>query len=217
LRHKVDVASRWAPVLSVNWFRPRSAGPNRNANRLAVKHGGGLTEPGRQTRAIRVLMPLYMTVIGAGVLGCGSTGVSLLSAGASPGAALSPAEVVLEIKAESKSLRLAPGWTWPIDEMPQSQGPDGRPVVYQVGYGTTWADHYWYCSWEWRLVNGGLNPAERDQTLEMLASVRSREYYIVAVDAIDKVKFDKELNEAISGSLKSMQTDVALNCPPPPS
>jgi hypothetical protein len=51
----------------------------------------------------------------------------------------------------------------------------------------------------------------------MLASVRSKEYYLVAVDPIDKVKFDNELNAATKGSLGSMQNDVALNCPAPPS
>jgi len=211
LGHEVEVANRWATFL-VSRFRPRSGNI-----RLAVKDGREVADSPRQTRAFKVLIALCMTVMVGSVLGCGSAGPPGSSTSTSPREALSPAEVVMEIKAESKTLQLAPGWTWPADEMPQSKGPDGRSVVYQVGYGTTWADHYWYCSWEWRLVKGGLTPTERDQTVAMLATVRSKEYYIVAVDEIDKVKFDKELNDAIHGSLKTMQADVAVNCDAAPS
>lgn len=131
--------------------------------------------------------------------------------------AQSPADVVVEIQAEARTLQLAPGWRWPADEMPQTKGPDGHPVVYQVGYGTTWADHFWYCSWEWRLVKGGLSESELNETKQMLTSVRTKEYYLVAIDDIDKVAFNKILNPALDGSLNAMTTDVKLNCPTPPA
>lgn len=184
---------------------------------MGLKRTRGLIGPAGQMRGARWTLPLWLTAVLVSALGCSSNPVSPTSAGVSSAEVLSPADVVLEIKAESKSLQLAPGWTWPTDVTPQSHGPDGRPVRYQAGYGTTWADHYWYCSWEWRLVKGGLNATDLSHTLEMLASVRSKEYYLVAVDPIDKVKFDNELNAATKGSLGSMQNDVALNCPAPPS
>lgn len=128
----------------------------------------------------------------------------------------SPAQVVVEYKAEAKNLTLAPNWTWPVDPTPTKTGPDGHPMVYQPGYGITAADHYWYCSWETYYVSLPPGSAKSKSVYGKLESVRNTEYYKDALAPQDQAYFNQILNQAGSGADNLMQEDVQLNCPKAP-
>ena len=125
--------------------------------------------------------------------------------------AVKPAEVKAEYLKEQQGLVLAPGWAWPQDPTPRSVADDGSDFVYERGYGTTRADHYWYCSWESALVKAA-NAAGRDEALKHLKTVARTHYYKANLLPPDKKRFDTILTNAALGDLTGMQFDVDNTC-----
>jgi hypothetical protein len=126
--------------------------------------------------------------------------------------AIKPTAVKAEYLQEQSSLTLAPGWTWPDDPTPRSVADDGSNLVYQRGYGTTAADHYWYCSWEAAMVTAP-TAAARDEALKNLQTVKRTHYYKADLLPPDRRRFDAILTNAGLGDLTGMQFDVTNNCP----
>ncbi|MCW2791127.1 MAG: hypothetical protein JWO76_225 [Nocardioides sp.] len=131
--------------------------------------------------------------------------------------AVTPASAVREYHAEQVHLELAPRWAWPEHVAFATSGPDGAPMLYQRGYGTTQADHYWYCSWESRMVRSDLGASSRARATEQLRAVRSTHLYVEDVIAVDRPYFNRVLDTALAGDLRLMRRDVRLNCPAQPS
>ncbi|MFT4085372.1 MAG: hypothetical protein QM638_22555 [Nocardioides sp.] len=132
-------------------------------------------------------------------------------------AAISPAAAVSEYLAEESHVDLAPTWIWPTSVGFPTAGPDGKPMLYQSGYGTTQADHYWYCSWETTLVSATTSPAVAKRARQELARVRQTHMYIADILPVDRPRFNKILDSAIHGRTRLMQRDVKLNCPKEPA
>lgn len=127
-------------------------------------------------------------------------------------AAISPSTAASEFLAEESHVHLAPGWTWPSKVAFPDAGPDGKPMLYQFGYGTTQADHYWYCSWEETLVAPKISKASALAARHRLAEVRQTHMYIADVLPVDRPYFNKVLDTALRGDTRLMQRDVGLNC-----
>lgn len=152
----------------------------------------------------------------AAVLVVAATAVVGCSADSSAGTrANSPSAAADEYRSEQPALTLAPGWDWPKSVEYPKTGPDGAGMVYQSGYGTTQADHYWYCSWERHLVEGEPSGSRRAETLQELESVRETHMYIHDIIDIDRPMFNEILDGALQGNLELMRRDVRLNCPDP--
>src|SRR5262245_50953106 len=128
--------------------------------------------------------------------------------------AITPDAVAREFREEQANLTLAPGWTWPDDPTPaRTSNIDGKPVVYERGYGIIAADHYWYCSWESYYLSLESHASERRKVYDVLVSVRQTRYYKESLEVQDQAYFDKELEAAGNGDLSMMKEDVDLNCP----
>jgi hypothetical protein len=130
--------------------------------------------------------------------------------------AVDPAAVKAEYLKEQQGLTLSPGWAWPKDSTPRSVADDGSKFVYERGYGTTAADHYWYCSWESAMVKAA-TATSRNEALKNLKTVTATHYYKANLLPPDKKRFDTILNNAALGDLTGMQFDVDNNCPPGPA
>jgi hypothetical protein len=126
--------------------------------------------------------------------------------------AMTAAQLATEYRIEEKTLTLAPNVTWPADPTPPSVASDGRSQLYERGYGTTRADHYWYCSWLQHYIDPAISGKDRKTAYAALLTVHNTEYYKVAILPEDKVPFDKELNDAGLGDNTEMQNDVLQNC-----
>ncbi|MFT4011506.1 MAG: hypothetical protein QM655_15835 [Nocardioidaceae bacterium] len=141
------------------------------------------------------------------VAGCGRTQES-----SSQLAAISPSAAVGEYQAEEKTLTLAPGTGWPASVAFATTGPDGRGMLYQIGYGTSRADHYWYCSWESALIQAEPSSDAAGVARRQLVTIRDKHMYQADVIPPDRPYFNKVLNTALEGNLRLMKRDVRLNC-----
>ncbi|MFD7154705.1 hypothetical protein ACFV9C_08910 [Kribbella sp. NPDC059898] len=101
-----------------------------------------------------------------------------------------PQRGVADYQAEEGHLTLAPGWKWPTAVAYATVGPDGRSMVYQSGFATTQADHYWYCSWETDWLRQRLSRTERVDVRKQLESVRRTHMYVNDIIAVDRPLFD---------------------------
>ncbi|HET6915264.1 MAG TPA: hypothetical protein VJP41_00615 [Gaiellaceae bacterium] len=126
--------------------------------------------------------------------------------------AYTPKETTREYRAEAASLTLAPGWRWPSVPI-ASKGPDGRGMMYQRGFGTQAADHYWYCSWASRALDTHIKAAARRRAITMAASLRGTYYFKTALAPDSRPFVDNFLTRAERGHLAGLRRDVALNCP----
>jgi hypothetical protein len=181
----------------------------------ALKYSGDNVRRHSRSCWLRLALLGIAAIVAAGA--CGSGGSP------TPGASArvkSADQVAAEISAEETTLELAPGWTWPSDAGPASTAQDGGHIVYEAGYGTNWADHYWYCSWLWHLVGAGPHAADLQQTIGILRSIRTKHFYEPGLLSPDKVTFDKlldhDISEAIGGSVEAARSDASGQCPAPP-
>ena len=123
-----------------------------------------------------------------------------------------PKQTTAEYQAEAAKLTLAPGWRWPSAPI-ASKAPDGRGMMYQQGFGTQAADHYWYCSWASRAFDTQIAAAARRQAIARAASVRNTYYFKSALAPDSRPFMDNFLTRAEAGHLAGLRRDVALNCP----
>lgn len=128
-----------------------------------------------------------------------------------PNDGLTPEQTVAEYREEAQELTLAPGWNWPADLAFDPAGPDGRPMVYQRGYGKTRAAWYWYCSWG-RVYLASEGTA-RDDAFTEVAKVRDTFFYKVALVPQDRATFETALSKAGLGDASEIAADVGANCP----
>jgi hypothetical protein len=126
--------------------------------------------------------------------------------------AISATQAGVEFRVEEKNLALATGWTWPKDPTPTAIGPDGRSQVYQLGWGTTQADLFWYCTWEKKYIDPNITATERAKTYIILTSVRKTHLYKFDLQPRDKTVFDDWLNAAGKGDLSGMEANVRESC-----
>ena len=129
------------------------------------------------------------------------------------GPARSPAQMLVEYRAESKRLRLAPGWDWPPRISIATTGPDGDPMLYELGYGRMAADQHWLCSWKHRFVSTPRRSASRAEAYERLLGVRRLFYYREALAPLDRRLLDKQLVKARHRDVRGFERDVVQNCP----
>jgi hypothetical protein len=128
--------------------------------------------------------------------------------------ALSLAGTTREYRAEATSLRLAPGWRWPVSPVPRVAS-DGRGIRYEKGWGKQAADYYWYCSWTSRAVDPALSAAGRKNALEQVLSIRDKYYFTTALAPNSKPLFNQVLKKAAAGDVRALRRDYELNCPRP--
>jgi hypothetical protein len=183
----------------------------------ALKCSGNYVHRHSRSHGFRLALLGVATLVAAGACGSGSGSAT---AGASS-RVNSADQVSAEINAEEASLELAPGWMWPSGAGPASTAEDGGHIAYEVGYGTNWADHYWYCSWLWHLVGAGPHAGDLQQTIGTLRSIRTKPFYQSGLLSPDKVTFDKlldrNISEAIGGSVEAARSDASGQCPAPPA
>lgn len=128
-----------------------------------------------------------------------------------PADGMTPAEAVAEFQAETKTLALAPGWTWPADPAFDTTGPDGKPMFYQRGYGKTRAGWYWYCSWGRVYLTA--DSTARNEIWTQLVKVRETSYYKVAMLPPDRAVFEGILTKAEMGDLTEFTEVITNACP----
>lgn len=126
-----------------------------------------------------------------------------------------PKQARAEYRAEAASLTLAPGWRWPATPIP-STAPDGRGMMYEVGFGRQAADRYWYCSWATRAVDARVGPSARRQAVATAVSLRDTYYFKKALAPESRPFVDDLLARAQRGDLSGLRRDVRLNCPAMP-
>ena len=119
--------------------------------------------------------------------------------------------VTSEYFAEARRLRLAVGWTWPLDPIQAVR--DGQPVYYQTGFGTQAADSYWYCSWAATALQDSRHEPSERRAVAQLQRIRRLYYFTRSLDKNGRTLLSQELVTATRGNLKLLQRDVTLNCP----
>lgn len=118
---------------------------------------------------------------------------------------------------EAKKLSLAPGWKWP-PRTPKGVGildrdpDDGAGNSYSPGFGRSWANDYWFCSWQDRLVNQELNKQERQTALKMAKKIRQTHRYKNATDDLGRQQYDAMLQNADLGDLSEIRADFKASC-----
>jgi predicted small secreted protein len=126
---------------------------------------------------------------------------------------MTPKQTIAEFVEESGRLTLAPGWRWDPSPKVDTTGPDGRPMMYQKGFGRTKADWYWFCSWGQQALAPSATDADRTAAMAELKKIRGLFYYNTALLPPDRATFDAELKKAELGDLSTLRTDIQLNCP----
>lgn len=117
-----------------------------------------------------------------------------------------------EYALEAAGLSLAPGWRWPRAPI-AAKAPDGGEMMYERGFGTQAADHYWYCSWASRAIDRRQAPSLRRRALTRATSLK-KTYYFTRALAPDARSFVRAfLARAEQGHLSGLRRDVKLNCP----
>ncbi|MBU7597688.1 hypothetical protein JGS22_008665 [Streptomyces sp. P38-E01] len=131
--------------------------------------------------------------------------------------AQTPEETRAQYWEEAKKLPLAPGWNWP-PRTPEGVGildsdpDDGAGNTYGSGYGRGWANDYWFCSWQRRLLEDGLRPAERTEALRMAKKIRETPRYKHFVDEDGRRQYEDMLAEAELGDLSTLRSDFRVSC-----
>ena len=126
-----------------------------------------------------------------------------------------PKQTTLEYRKEAATLTLAHGWRWPMTPI-ASKGPDGGGMMYERGFGTQAADHYWYCSWASRAIDPHTEAASRQNAVKIAVSLRDTYYFKKALAPESRPFVDNLLSRAEHGELAGLERDVALNCPRTP-
>lgn len=131
--------------------------------------------------------------------------------------AQTPEETRAQYWEEAEKLSLAPGWKWP-PRTPEGVGildtdpDDGAGNTYSPGYGRSWANDYWFCSWQGRLLEDGLSSAERTKALAMARKIRQTHRYKHAVDENGRRQYEDMLSRADLGDLAALRADFTTSC-----
>jgi hypothetical protein len=67
-------------------------------------------------------------------------------------------------------------------------------MYYQVGYGTTRADHYWYCAWENVYVASPDGSAVHASAKDKIRTVVESHMYRSDILPVDRPEFDRVLS-----------------------
>jgi hypothetical protein len=118
-------------------------------------------------------------------------------------------------RAEAAALTLAPGWRWPAVPIRRT-APDGRQMMYERGFGTQAADHYWYCSWAAHALDPRVRASARREAVATAASLRNTYYFTTALAPESRPLVEDLLSRAAHGDLRALRRDVELNCPRAP-
>ena len=133
------------------------------------------------------------------------------------GNAQTPQQTRAQYWDEAKRLSLAPGWEWPprapegvqiLDNDPD----DGAGNSYSPGYGRSWANDYWFCSWQDRLLTQGLAEKELQTALKMAKKIRQTHRYKNSVDDDGRRRYDEMLRNAGLGDLSDIRSDFNASC-----
>jgi hypothetical protein len=157
----------------------------------------------------RILVAVAMLMAAAASSACDSTRAG---DGSNP-VAITPQEAAKEYIEEENHLRLPDDWRWPSKISYPLSGPDGHRMYYQGGYGTTQADHYWYCSWMSVYVTAAADSSRHEVAKEEIQRVFQTHMYKYDIIAVDRPLFDKVVSTALAGDIHLMRQNVTLNCP----
>lgn len=131
--------------------------------------------------------------------------------------AQTPEETRAQYWEEAAKLSLAPGWKWP-PRTPEGVGildtdlDDGAGNTYSPGYGRSWANDYWFCSWQGRLLEEGLSSEERAQALSTAKKIRQTHRYKNAVDENGRRQYEDMFGRAELGDLSVLRADFKTSC-----
>jgi hypothetical protein len=127
--------------------------------------------------------------------------------------ALEHHEMVAEYHEAAQELDWPPGASYPdtLPELEPAPDPDGGGellrTVYEVGFGITVAEHYWFCAWaeEWL-------DTRSDDALDMLVSYPDSYSYQFAYEASTRASRDEMLTSAQLGDPGRISNYVGHNC-----
>lgn len=124
-----------------------------------------------------------------------------------------PVQIAEEFRREAAGLLLAPHWIWPMNPRFPTRGPDGKPMMYEPGYGRTRADTLWFCSWAETYLAARPGSAEHASAARQLPKIFGRFFYRVALVRQDRPMFALIVKEAVRGRSGPLARYARLNCP----
>ena len=132
------------------------------------------------------------------------SGIGLLWRGPANDIGTAPYEIA-QYEREAATLKLAPGWRWPVHPPFDSDSGYGNDA------GTMQAQERWLCSWETRAVDPGISAQERRAAIAQLPMVRKMTFYenFASYAPEEQRRIERTIRKAQRGDLTALRLDAA--------
>jgi hypothetical protein len=149
---------------------------------------------------------IFSLVLAAGALYWDESRLPL-SPGASWGTA---ASVNAEYRAAAKRLTLPDGYEWPSETPFPAKDGNGVVMTYGAGFGTQWAEQYWFNAWASVAVSSTVSTATREAALRRLPEFYESSIY---ANTQEPEYYRQIITEAQQGDLTALRLSLGLDEP----